>query len=269
MSNHNYNYRDNNFRFEQTGDYTLLMQIAPASFSYAITEGKKLLVWEENHPLNELSSEEEEGDLLSQPFKSVVIGLPNSGFTLIPASLYNADKLTDLAKFLDVKPNEQVLWQPLDAENYVIYKVDQGITSLVTSKFSLEHAIFAPQGWISAIAGNNPTHLYLNTDDDKAELLYYKDGRLRFYNIFEFKNADELVYFVSVVALELQLNPHSVTLIVSGDIKLDDKNGKRLAEFFDKVELNNLQILELPEQIVSHPLLALTALSLCGSSEVY
>ena len=269
MSNHSYNYRDNDFRFEQTAGYTLLLQVGHSSFSYAIIQGKKLLVWENGHPLNELTGGDEEGDLLAQPFKQIIVGLPDNGFTLIPASLFNEDKLTDFARFLDVKAGEKVFWQELDAGNYVIYKGDGIIAQTIASKFESSHITFAPQGWLKATANSDPQHLYLDLNDDRTGLLYYKDGKLRFYNSFEFKNPDELTYFASVVAMELQLNPHNTTLILSGDIQPDDKFSKRLAEFFGKVEFNTLQLLELPEQIVSHTLLALTALSLCGSSEGY
>lgn len=267
MSTQHYNYRDNDFRFEQAGDYTLLLQIAPASFSYAITLDKKLLIFEEEHPLNELNNDGE-GDLLSQRFKKVVIGLPVTGFSLVPVSLFNAGKAAEFARFLDVKPGEKVFAQHLNAENEVIYKVDGTIAGLIDAKLETGEIVFSATGWITAQEKNIAAgHLYLNISGDKAELIYFKDAKLRFYNSFEFKNPDELVYFVSVVAVELQLDPHNIALAVSGAIKADDRNAKRLAEFFDRVELNSLQILELPAQIDPHAVLALTALYLCGSSE--
>mgnify|MGYP001797132667 CR=1 FL=1 len=57
-----------------------------------------------------------------------------------------------------------------------------------------------------------------------------------------------------------------MTLVISSDVAAGDKNLTRLAYFFPKIELNTINVLELPGQIQSHKILALSALSLCASS---
>jgi len=129
---------------------------------------------------------------------------------------------------------------------------------------------FSPQKrWIKAIANSNPpdSNLYLEIGKDTIHFLCFSSGKLRFYNAFEFKNEDDLAYFTSFVAEELRLDPQHTTLILSGDVNADDNYMKRLGDFYPKIEINGLKILELPGHIPSHKLLALTALSLCGSLE--
>jgi len=265
MSNHNHHYRDTDFNPEQSADYTLLVQVGPDSFSYAVTGQNKLLVLEENISLGELTEPTEEHNHLSTNYKQRIIGLPNNGFTFIPDSLFRPDHVADFARFLDVKAGEKVFSQPLDADNQVIYKVDEKLAD----KFSVNNVVFAAKGWIMATAANNPAkeNLYLNIDNDKVELLNFRESKLRFYNGFEFKNEDELVYFTSLVTEELQLQTQNITLILSGDVEHGDKNSNRLIEFFQHVQLTELKVLDLPEEIASHTVLTLTALSLCGSSE--
>jgi hypothetical protein len=265
MSNHNQHYRDTDFNPEQSADYTLLVQASPDSFSYAVTGQNKLLVLEENVSLDELDEPTEEHNLLSHNYKQRIIGLPNNGFTFIPDSLFRPDHVADFARFLDVKAGEKVFSQPLDADNQVIYKVEEKLAD----KLSANNVVFAAKGWIMDTAANNPTkeNLYLNIDNDKVELLNFREGKLRFYNSFEFKNGDELVYFTSLVIEELQLQPQNITLLLSGDVEQGDKNSSRLSEFFQHVQLNDQKVLDLPGEIASHTVLTLTALSLCGSSE--
>jgi hypothetical protein len=102
-----------------------------------------------------------------------------------------------------------------------------------------------------------------------VQIAYFTAGKLRFYNTFEFHNPDELVYYTALVTEELQLQQHNTNIVMSGDINVDDKNAGRLAEFFNGVEENEIKILELPAEIFPHQVLALTALSLCVSSEVF
>jgi len=271
MSNHNFYYRDNDFNPGQSAEYTLLVQVGATSLTYLVASENKLLVLENDIDLKELTGSSEANKLLSAEYKQRVIGLPQNGFTFIPSSLFKAEGIANLARFLDVKATEKVFAQRLDTENMVIYKLDESIVAQISDKYDLNDAVFGPKCWIRAIAANSPSDeaLYLNINKDRVELLNFKGGNLRFYNNFEFKNRDELVYFTSLVAGELQLQPQNTTLILSGDVETDDNNSARLAEFFGKVELNDLNLLELPAEIASHTVLTLTALSLCGSLEAH
>lgn len=271
MSNHNFYYRDADFNPEQSADYALLVQVSAASLSYLVTGHNKLLVLEKDISLSELTEPSEANKLLSANYKQCIIGLPQNGFTFIPASLFKAENIADLARFLDVKTDEKVFAQRLDAENMVIYKVDGAIVTAISNKYDIKDAVFGPKCWIRSIAGGNPPDeaLYLNINTDKLELLNFKGGKLRFYNNFEFKNADELVYFTSLVAEELQLQSSNIKLVLSGDVEAGDKNISRLREFFIKVKLNDLAVVDIPTEIAAHTVLTLTALALCGSSEAH
>jgi len=200
----------------------------------------------------------------------VIIGMPAISLTLVPKKLFSDALVPDFARFLDVKENEQVFAQALDAENNIIYKTTGNISSAV-EKFGLQNTVYTGQGWIKAIAKSDPpnNNLYIEVGKNQLQLLHFSGRSLRFYNAFEFSHEDELAYFTSLVAEELRLKPQSTTLVLSGDISLDDKNMKRLGDFFPKIEINGLKVLETPGQIPSHKLLALAALSLCGSSEAH
>lgn len=261
-------YQDNSFNLYQAYSYTLLLQVGLTSFSYAVVDKNRLLVSAQNCDLSELSNPKQLSDLLSATYKKVIIGLPATGFTLVPLSLFSEEHVADFARFLDVKPNEKVLAQQLNDQNMIIYKTDEALLSAV-ERFNLANTVYTAKGWIKAIAKTNPANsdLYIEAGENTLQFLYFSSGILRFYNTFEFKNADELVYFTAFVTEELSLTPEDTTVVLSGDFSKDDKNMTRLAEFFPNLELSDLKVLELPGQLATHKLLALAALSLCGSSE--
>jgi hypothetical protein len=263
-------YRDNDLIVQQlNSNYTLLLQIYSTSFSYAVVYQHRLLAWAENCDLDLLNEPGNEHDLLSFDYKNIVVGVPSTGFTLIPDTLYNPDKIADLARFLDVKPNEKVFAQQLDDHNHIIYKVDEAVIA-TAQIFGLQKVVYIAKGWINAIAESKPAanDLYLDIDKSQASVLYFSAGKIRFYNTFEFNNPDELAYYAVFVAQELKLKTEDINLILSGDITIGDKNASRLAEFFNGVEPDHLQVLDLPDSIPSHQILALAALSSCVSSEV-
>jgi hypothetical protein len=252
---------------DQHAGYTLLIKIGSHSFSYAVAGQGRMLVLKENLDLNELRQPSD--NMLTTDYGQRVVAVPYTGFTIVPASLFNPDKVADFARFLDVKRDEKVFSQPLDADNQVIFKADNSLVNLVAERFGINSIVFAPKGWVKLTAANNPAdnQIYLNVEGSKAEFLNFKEGKLRFYNSFEFMAPDELAYFATLVASELHLLPGDVTLILSGTIIPDDENGIRLDRFFRKLELNAMSALASSGQTSSHDILTLTALSLCGSSE--
>lgn len=268
MSENNYNFHDDDFSLDKAQDYTLLIRIEKSVFTYAISEQGKLMALADNHPLDELRNPEELLDLLSANFKNVVIGLPATGFSLLPQSIYNKDKIADLARFLNVGANEKVLAQPLDDRNIIIYKTPDTIVN-AADEFGLRNTVYTSKGWLDAIAQNQPGNkdLYLNISGQVVEIANFTTGKLRFYNAFEFTGEDELAYFAALVTSELALQPADTNLYLSGEVEHADKNISRLAEFFGKAEINGIKPLQLPFDIESHKVLSISALSLCASSE--
>ncbi|MDB5149567.1 MAG: hypothetical protein JWQ57_3587 [Mucilaginibacter sp.] len=268
MNEHNYTYHDDNFSLDKTEDYVLLIQVENNSFSYAICENGKLIAWAENYPFDELSDPQELLDLLSAKYKQMIIGLPAHSFTLVPTELFTNDRLPNLARFLDVKPNSKVVAQTLDKENIIVYNTSETIVN-AAEEFGIRNTVFTSKGWLSAIAQNNPgtNNLYLNIEKDKVEIAHFSLDKLRFYNSFDFNGDDELVYFAVQAANELNLDAKYTSLYVSGNIEADSKSLSRLAEFFRKAEVNNLEVLQLPAEVVAHRVLSIAALSLCALSE--
>ena len=252
----------------QTAGYTLLIRIGVNSFSYAVAGQGRMLVLKENLDLTELSQPSDSNKMLSADYSQHIVAIPYTGFTIVPAGLFNTEKVADFARFLDVKRNEKVFSQPLDDDNQVIFKANTVLVDVAAEKFGINSIVFAPKGWIKLIATNKPadSQIYINVEGNVEGFLNFKEGKLRFYNSFEFEVPDELAYFATLVAGELQLQPGDVTLLLSGEITPGDENGTRLDRFFGKVELNTMSSLSLPEKTASHDTLTLTALSLCGSS---
>ncbi|MES2808280.1 MAG: DUF3822 family protein [Bacteroidota bacterium] len=269
MSEQIYTFRDPSFNINQAYYYTLLMQISGGYFSYGITYKKQLIAWDTNCNLAELSNPQELAEELNATYKKVVVGLPSDGFTLIPSALFVKDQVANYARLLDVRPEDRVLAQSLDSKNFIIYKVNEKIISDV-QRFDLNNAVYSNKGWIAAAAQSNPNSqdIYLHAENGKAEFLNFKNGGIRYYNNFEYKNEQDLAYYASFVLEELGVYAHNVHLKLSGSIKPEDKYSSRLADFFQHVTFFNPQLLEVPEQINPAQILTLAALSLCGSLEV-
>jgi len=267
MGEINYTYQHEDFNLSLAYYYTLVLQVSSTDFTYAIFYDDKLMALASNCPIEELANPTGMADELFAHFRDIVVGVDSDGFTLVPIELFNADRVTDYARFLDVKQDEKVLAQQLDADNFIIYKTPAAIVAAM-EKFDLTRCVYSSKGWLNAIANTNPADntIFVNIEHKFAELLCFKNGKIRLYNTFEYKTAEDLAYAAAVVFRETGALQNEVKLSLSGSA-LNDDYRERLAEFFPTVGVNELQIAQLPAGLTSGQLLKLSALLLCVSSE--
>ena len=265
MTEQTYTYRDSTLNLNQAGNYTLLVQVNNKSFDYAVIDHGTMVACETNCKLEELTQPDQLYAQLNADYKNVVIGLSATGFTFIPTELFDAEHTADIAKLLDVKDNENVLTQPLDADNYVVYKTDKQLIASVTL-LDIKNIVFAPKGWLTAIERSSPSngYLFLNFEEEQVEFAYYKGNKLRFYNKFDFANLEELIYYTLLVSKELELKQQNTTLVVSGNITTGDAQYTILTQYYSNVRLNTIETVELPDDIRSQQILSLSALYLCA-----
>ena len=268
MSEQTFTYRDNELNLDEAYYYALLVKVEGNTFSYAITYKSKLMAYEESCPLHELTNPLQLQELLGAGYNKTVIGLPATGFSLIPTAIFNREHLTELAHLLDVKEHEKVLAQVLDENNYIVYKVENKLLEGL-SKYDFKNITFGGKGLIKALYKSNPLNnqLFINLETNKVELVYFKDYKVRFYNSFEYNNANDVAYYAVMVAKELELQPVAVELIISGKTTADDEIQTALSGFFTSIMQNVIHPLDIPEQLAAHQLLSLTSLSLCELSE--
>lgn len=268
MSDYRHYYTSDDLSLTQAHSYTLLLQVDVNSFSYAIIQGRQLLSWGENYLLDELRDPKLLRDILTANYNLVVTGLQSTGFTLLPHALFDIKRISDVARLLDVTNTEKVKAEEVDERNMIIYKVDEVLTYAVKD-LDNQNVLYTDAGWIKAIAASNPlsANLYLNVVSDTVSVVNFTNSTLRFYNTFKFKNQDELAYYCALVATELEIKPENAKLILSGDINDTDKYFSYLTNFFGQVQLNDINILDMPQRSQSHKILSLAALSLCASSE--
>jgi len=269
MSEINYTYQHEDFNLSLAYYYTLVLQVNSTDFTYAVFYDDKLMALATHCSLEELANPEEMADELFANFKYIVVGVGANGFTLVPVDLYSQERVADFARFLDVKEDDKVFSQQLDANNFIVYKTTTAVADAI-EKFDFYRCVYGSKGWINAIANTNPPDnaIYINIEDGFAELLCFKSGKIRLYNTFNYKTPDDLTYAASVVFAETGVSQKDISLILSGTA-LNEDYQQRLSEFFPVVEINTIKIAELPDGHNSGQLLKLSALLLCVSSEAH
>ena len=247
----------------------MLMSVNDDTFTFVIMQviTKKILVWGENFPESELIHPAELSDILNAKYDDVKAVVLSNSFTVIPKDLYTHADIPNYSKFLSAKANDTIITNDLDASNYVVFKVGEDVVKNISSFVDLKSVFFGGKVLIAAVNEGKPDEwsLYLHIEANKLHILAFKDSLVRFYNVYNFTNADELMYYVVLVANELELNLDDAVLIVSGNVSMGDAKISRLNELLRNITMNPLQILELPGGFVPHQVLFLSGLMLCES----
>jgi hypothetical protein len=121
MAEINYTYQHEDFNPSWAYDYTLLLQVNSADFTCAVVYNNKLMALAEHCNIEELANPDGMAGLLAN-FKDIVLGIDAEAFTLVPVQLFAKDRVADFARFLDVQPDERILAQQLDEDNFIVYK---------------------------------------------------------------------------------------------------------------------------------------------------
>ncbi len=270
MSSGRYNYYDPEFNPEHAGDNVLLILVTGNQFSFAVIQpdSTKVLIWGDQYSITELSEPTTLKQVLLANYHEVKIAVQSLSFTIIPKELFDADNIAGYGQFLAKKPTDSVLINKLDASNYVVFNVEEEVGNAISAHFNLKSVYFSGKTWIAGVNFARPYNqpLYLNVEGNVLQILYFKDAKIVFYNCFEFNNSDEVMYYVVMVANELDLNLDATSVILSGDISLSDKKIQRINELLPKVYFNQNHVVELPDGFISHQILMLAGLSLCASS---
>jgi hypothetical protein len=264
-----YNYYDPEYDPQVTEGNELLLMVEGEKFSFVVlqTESKKVLIWGEDFDSDELENPRSLGVILTAPYSDIKAIVPSSSFFIIPKELYTENGLEDFARFLTLEPGDSILVNELDQNSNVIFKVTESELKTLENRVDKQNIFFAGKAFSAAIIAAKPDNhnFYVHVEDTQLQLLFMQNSAVRYYNSFEFKNPDELMYFIVLAANELNLDLSETSVFFSGDVNISDKKLQRVSDLLPKIYLNQARIVVLPQGFLPHQILLLSGLTLCGS----
>ena len=167
--------------------------------------------------------------ILSYPYKKVSLAIVNSKSTLVPNALFDSDKKEALLKFNHpLEEGESTAIDNLSnlgAKNiYALPKaIEQQFRELYPT-LSLMHCSSPLIERVLLINKNtNTTHVVINVQSDKFEIILVNAGKLLFFNTFTFRAPADFIYYVLFVFEQLKLNTETANVELMGDV---DKNSE-------------------------------------------
>ena len=178
--------------------------------------------------LNQLKTIIETNSDFSQAFDSVLCIYQNELSTLVPKSLFNENHLADYLKF-----NAKIL--KTDFIDYDTISINESVNVYVPfvnvnnylfdtfGSFTYKHASTVLLNSVLQLASSHKdTKLYINVSHIHFEMIAAKDSQLIYYNTFEYNTKEDFIYYILFTIEQLQLNPDTLKIHLSGQIEKDD-----------------------------------------------
>lgn len=252
--------------FELKPSYNLLIELNEYSFNYAIINPQ-------DNSLKALGASKgsvfnNSNEILSYNFSNILISTITKSFTFVPEVHYNDTLEQTFVSFLqaDVQ-SEEVFSNFLDHQNIRnIYALNSSLIEKLNHKFSNAKIYTQINPFFEGCILENKSEVNLNIKEDHFELLIIKNKELVYYNIFEFKNNDEVIYFLLLTLQQKEIRPSSI--YISGNISEFSNLYLKLKDSFSVINFNStnsvLKIEEEFKQTELHKYFSLLSLYLCA-----
>ena len=175
--------------------------------------------------------------------KKVKLIYYNKSSTLVPSELFdhknslNYLKYTTTIQTNDLAANDLILHEQInnvyipnvEINNFIFEKFKAfnfyHYSSLLIEKFSNTHTDKFSQ------------KVFLNVNNGFIDILYFKNKQLIFFNSFDYKSKEDILYYLLFTFSELSLNPDNIHLVCCGLIDLDSELYGLLYNYIRNIEL--------------------------------
>jgi hypothetical protein len=233
------------FCFSRSDDNSL---IGLESYNFNIADPQQTVQGDAREWCNGLTALLGNLESLKKPFHQVKIAFESHKATLIPKELFNEKNMAEFMlinhPLMEFEICRHEALPHLKAE--IIYAMPFCIVSALQT--------FFPEGEISNASGQlieilleewkEPAinvMLYANVQGAWIEVICIEQGKLRYFNSFQYRTREDLAYYIIFILEQLGLNPDTITLMLLGTIERESERFELLYRY-----IRNIRFVEYP-----------------------
>jgi hypothetical protein len=227
---------DETINFNRSDDYTLLIQLSLDNCIYSLLDTERnTLVSLHNfssyhlHPVDKvferISTVINEGPIISvNNYSDVFVSIVNNNSTIVPEAILEHGKEEKFLAFNHTSQGDEIYSDKMNAIDAVnIYSVSSRTEEIIRGKFpGASYRHFSTQLIENLIIKNKhqeDKQVTLHVQASHFEVIVTQGKSLLFYNSFNYKAPEDILYFLLNVFEQLQLNPEITHLHLIGEIE--------------------------------------------------
>ena len=250
---------DDTFEVDHLHEYVLSIQVGPSVFRFCVIDSirNRCLQIEDykfNYPLEpsqileQLDLIFDDNTLLKAGFwRSIKLSVKNLKFSLIPNSLFSDQYTADFLRLnCDFTENEEVHYFKHGTNDTVnIFVAEKKIINWFKAQYPnktievIHHTSLLIEGVLQNYSSTEKQKVYISIEDSIVTIVVKKGFNLEFCNNFQFRTANDFVYFVMFVFDELDLNPEVIPIILLGDISKNSESFNKIYRYIRNVSFGD------------------------------
>lgn len=222
---------DSAFNQKMSIEYELLVHITPDHFNYLIHDSRMHVMTLKSYPIEHYSGQNTGAGIrdiyvsdnnLSLSFRKIRVAVNSKVYTLIPEAFYFHENEIDCLREVSDIPDELVVFSNLLPESGIrnIAAMDKSIQAALKNYFKALHLFHSLSPLISGyryIAQNKSgKQLFVNLQQNLAQLLLFDSKELVFSNQFEFNTTQDCLYYLMLIFDQFQLDQEEIPVFISG-----------------------------------------------------
>ena len=247
--------KDETFDLSNAKQYSLLLQVLPYDFSYAIFDNNRnKFVLLRNVSFKNSKVDFLEGlkslfandEILKANYNSTKVILGSKKSVFVPKALFDKTKIISILNFntkvLDV---EQVFYNELKGDVFNIYAFNTAIYDLLFKELNKPN--FFNQA--SVILANNihkkslnKKRIIVDVNSTFFDILYIENNKLVFRNTFDYTNETDFVFYIISVLDKFNFDNENDQLNITGIISIKSKETELLKKYVKKIRFKRTEL---------------------------
>ncbi len=281
---HDIRFIDEAFDINKISGYHISIQAGLNGFSYTVFDPSKFKYLVLKHygfgdeipeykyvdSLKKLLNEDE---FLQKDFQSVYCIWNNPRTTLLPAVLFEKEKIHQYFEFNQIlnDPDELHATHIKSLDAYLIFPVHHETVNVLIRQYPALKFFNQASPFIGHVMhhhGGNTDSAHLNINNGFFDILIIRNKSLVLHNTFNYRNENDIAYFVMNVYDKVSLDPASIPIYISGSAEKNSDKINRLRNFIKTIRFNTqdsrFQYSYTFDRIPEHWFVTLFNLYLCG-----
>lgn len=181
--------------------------------------------------------------LLQYKYGSTNVSHVNELSSLVPKSLFDEDNLKDYIRFSSkTYDNDYIVYDEFENQDMVnVYIPFVNVNNFFLERFgSFEYKHFSTvfiSNLLSTYKFSEHPHLFVHLDKNRMFLVAISQNKLQIYNSFSFQTKEDFLYYILFTAEQLNMNPETFELVLSGLVRKEDKLFSLAYRYIKKVSL--------------------------------
>ena len=242
---------DDTFEVDHMHEYILSIQLGNSIFRFCVIDSKRnrcMMIedYKFDHALlpgqliEQLDLIYDDHTLLKAGFwKSIKLSIKNLKFSLIPNSLFAAENAEDFLRLnCDFSEEEELFYFKHGTNDTVnVFAAERKVANWFKQQYPsksvelIHHTSLLIEGVLHNHSSTPDRRLYVSVEDSIVAIVVKKGFNLDFCNNFQYQTPNDFVYFVMFVFDELDLNPETIPVILTGDIAKNSELFVRLYKY--------------------------------------